>query len=118
MSAAHIPIVDWKRPAPTKYDLDYADLTNIDLSLYDAPGGKEKLVEIIRHALTEVGFWIVTNTGFTQEEIDHQFALGQTFFEQGLEEKKSVPCDFENGGYFGYRAAYERTVHGSDVFAP
>ncbi|KIY67144.1 Clavaminate synthase-like protein [Cylindrobasidium torrendii FP15055 ss-10] len=115
MSSSKIPIVHWERPAPTKYDLDYADLTSIDLSLYDKPEGCEKLVETIRHALTEVGFWVVTNTGFTQEEVDHQFALGQTFFEQSLEEKNSNRCNFEEGGYFGYRGAYERTVYGTDV---
>ncbi|KAF8913624.1 hypothetical protein CPB85DRAFT_1551029 [Mucidula mucida] len=100
MSPTSIPIVNWSRPEPTKYALDYADLTDIDLSLYDQPGGRETLVKTIRHALTEV---------------NHQFALGQTFFEQSLEEKNSNRCNFDEGGYFGYRAAFERTVYGTEV---
>ncbi len=97
------PIPKWDRPEPTQYPLDYAELTNIDLSLFDTEEGKLKLVETIRHALTDVGFWIVTGTGFTEEEIERQFAIGQAFYDQPLEERNSNKADLANGGYFGYR---------------
>ncbi|KAK4685958.1 hypothetical protein P7C73_g4177, partial [Tremellales sp. Uapishka_1] len=98
------PIPKWDRPEPTKCKLDYADLTNIDLSLFDTEEGKLGLVETIRHALTDVGFWIVTNSGFSEAEIEQQFALGQAFYNLSLEERNTNRCDVENGGYWGYRA--------------
>ncbi|ORY27485.1 hypothetical protein BCR39DRAFT_538233 [Naematelia encephala] len=113
--AIKYPIKPWNRPEPTKCELDYADLTNIDLSKFETEEGKLELVETIRHALTDVGFWIVTNTGFSEEEIEQQFAIGQAFFDLPLAERQSNPCDFANGGYFGYRGAWERTINGTDV---
>ena len=56
-----------------------------------------------RHAFTDVGFWVVTGTGFTEEEIEHQFAIGQAFYNLPLEERNLNRCDLANGGYFGYR---------------
>ena len=122
-------IPKWDRPAPTKCELDYAELTTIDLSKFDTEQGKLELVETIRyaparclsvacanvssHALTDVGFWIVTGSGFTEEEIERQFAIGQAFFGLPLEERNSNKCDFANGGYFGYRGV----SHSSDLVA-
>lgn len=42
------PIPKWDRPAPTKEALNYADLTNIDLSKFDSVSGRDELVETIR----------------------------------------------------------------------
>ncbi|KAL7423622.1 hypothetical protein Q5752_001203 [Cryptotrichosporon argae] len=109
------PIPKWDRPEPTKYPLDYAELTNIDISLTKTTEGKLQLVETIRDALTRVGFWIVTGTDFTEEEIEHQFALAQAFYNQPLEERNANKCDLANGGYFGYRGAWERKINGTDV---
>ena len=41
----------WKRPAPTTVDLPWADISVIDISSFDEPGGKEKLAEQLRHAV-------------------------------------------------------------------
>jgi hypothetical protein len=35
--------------------VDWAELVTLDLSLYDQPGGKEKLVEQLEHAVQYVG---------------------------------------------------------------
>ncbi|ODN73327.1 hypothetical protein L202_07869 [Cryptococcus amylolentus CBS 6039] len=111
------PIPKWDRPTPTTYPLNYADLTELPLDLFDSPSGREELVRRVKHALEEddLGFWSVTNTGFSEEEIEHQFAIGQAFYNLPLEERQSNPIDAKNGGYLGYRAAYERTINGTDV---
>ena len=44
-------IPQWKRPEKTREKLDWADIKVIDLSTFDEPGGKEKLVEELRDAV-------------------------------------------------------------------
>jgi len=41
----------WKRPAPTKVDLPWANISIIGISTFDEPGGKEKLAEQLQHAV-------------------------------------------------------------------
>jgi hypothetical protein len=43
----------WERPKKTTFDLDWAEISVIDLSTFDAPGGKEKLAEELRHAVSK-----------------------------------------------------------------
>lgn len=93
----------WSRPQPTKEDLDWAPLVEIDLSVFDQPGGKEKLAAQLYEAVTKVGFWVVTNTGIDDEKVLQQFSIGNTFFKEPLEEKRKHPCNFAEGEYFGYR---------------
>ncbi|WWC57578.1 uncharacterized protein I303_100110 [Kwoniella dejecticola CBS 10117] len=115
--AISYPIPKWDRPAPTTHELNWAELTELPLDLFDTPDGKAELVKRVKHALEveDLGFWSVTNTGFSEEEIEHQFAIGQAFYKLPLEERKSNSIDAANGGYLGYRAAYERTINGTDV---
>jgi hypothetical protein len=39
--------------------VDYAELITLDLELYEQPGGKEKLVKQLDHAVRNVGELIV-----------------------------------------------------------
>jgi hypothetical protein len=55
MPSATTEIPPWTRPAPTQEKLEYADLARIDLSKW--PEKKEELVEDLRFAVNEVGFW-------------------------------------------------------------
>lgn len=98
-----ILVKPWTRPEPTKEDLDWAPLVEIDLSIFDQPGGKEKLAAQLYEAVTKVGFWVVTNTGLDDERVLRQFSIGNTFFKEPLEEKRRYPCNFAQGEYFGYR---------------
>ena len=59
----------------------------LDLSLFDKPGGKEKLAEQLTYAAQHVGFFYVINFGISQEEVDRQFALGREFYNLPLDEK-------------------------------
>ncbi|KAJ4989925.1 flavonol synthase [Stagonosporopsis vannaccii] len=110
-------IPKWKRPEHTTKQLDWADIKVIDLSRFDSPGGKHKLAEELRDAVHTTGFFSVVGTGLTQEEVDRQYDIGQAYFDLPLEEKGDAAyrCDFANGNYFGYRAAYEKKIMGTDV---
>ena len=52
------------------------------------------------------GFFSGIGTGFTQDEVDRQYDIGQSYLNL-QDEVKGDPkyrCDFANGNYFGYRA--------------
>ncbi|GAA5866144.1 hypothetical protein JCM8547_000612 [Rhodosporidiobolus lusitaniae] len=104
MPSSVLDIPEWKRPAPTKEPLEYAELARIDLSKW--PAKKEELVEDLRHAVNEVGFWFVENTGITDEEVVRQMSIGNTFLDLPEEEKMEHPCDFAHGNFFGYRSGF------------
>ncbi|KAJ5090234.1 hypothetical protein N7532_008918 [Penicillium argentinense] len=93
----------WSRPEPTKEDLDWAPLVEIDLSQFDHPGGKEELAKQLHDAVTRVGFWVVVGHGLDDNQVLRQFSLGNAFFKEPLDEKRSFPCNFAEGEYFGYR---------------
>ena len=101
---------------------DWADLVTLDLSQFDVPGGKEKLAHQLKDAVHNgensfgmlyensadellyiVGFFYITNFGLSQDEVDHQFAIGKKLFELPTEEKLKYRADLEHGDYNGYR---------------
>lgn len=98
-----IPVKPWTRPEQTKEDLNWAELPKIDLARFDEPGGKQALAKELYDAVTRIGFWSVVNTGIEDERVLRQFSLGNTFFKEPLEEKRTFPCNFADGEYFGYR---------------
>jgi hypothetical protein len=98
-----ILVKPWSRPRETSENLDWAPLVKIDLSRFDEPGGKQELAKQLYDAVTRVGFWVVVNTGLDDERVLKQFSIGNTFFKEPLEEKRTTPCNFAEGEYFGYR---------------
>ncbi|GAA5917184.1 hypothetical protein JCM6882_000544 [Rhodosporidiobolus microsporus] len=103
-SALDIPV--WERPAPTTEipDSEFAQLARIDLSKW--PDRKEELVEDLRHAVNEVGFWFVENTGISDEEVVRQLSIGDAFLNLPFEEKNKHPCNFKEGVFFGFREGF------------
>ncbi|KAF2029233.1 Clavaminate synthase-like protein [Setomelanomma holmii] len=83
--------------------LDWADLPTLDLSLFDTPGGKEKLARQLFDAIDRIGFFYIINFGLSQEAVDRQFVMGKELFELPTEEKLKYRADLENGGYNGYK---------------
>ncbi|KAF2635944.1 Clavaminate synthase-like protein [Massarina eburnea CBS 473.64] len=77
----------------TKHELDWADLTTLDLSVFDTPG-----------------FFYITNFGIDQEAVDRQFAIGKELFQLPFSEKLKYRADLENGGYNGYKPLGLREV--------
>ncbi|KAF9887183.1 hypothetical protein FE257_010437 [Aspergillus nanangensis] len=98
-----VVIPSWNRPPPTTEDLDWAPLVQIDLSRFDEPGGKHELARQLYDAVTRVGFWVVVGHGLEDEQVLRQFSFGNAFFKEAIEEKRSFPCNFAEGEYFGYR---------------
>ncbi|PVH93696.1 Clavaminate synthase-like protein, partial [Periconia macrospinosa] len=94
----------------TTYDLDWADLATLDLSLFDTPGGKDKLSKKLFDAIQNIGFFYITNFGLSQEAVDRQFAIGKALFQLPFSEKLQYRADLENGGYNGYKPLGLREV--------
>ena len=55
MPSAIPDIKPWPRPPPSQEPIDYAELARIDLAKW--PEKKSELVEDLRYAVNEVGFW-------------------------------------------------------------
>lgn len=66
------------------------------------------LIEAVRTK----GFFYVTNFDISQEKVNRQFALGQKFYENPLEEKLKYTPDLDAGEYNGYRPAGRRIIGG------
>ncbi|KAL3442282.1 hypothetical protein BJX65DRAFT_321614 [Aspergillus insuetus] len=94
----------------TTHDLDWADLSTLDLSQFDEPGGKERLAKQLFEAIQKIGFFYIINFGLSQEEVDRQFSIGQQIFNLPLEEKLKYRAELEKGGYNGYKPAGLREI--------
>ncbi|OQD66251.1 hypothetical protein PENDEC_c065G04816 [Penicillium decumbens] len=107
----------WEQPAKTSAKLPWANIKTIDLSNFDEPGGKQKLAADLRDAIHETGFFSIIGTGLTDKEVQRQYDIGQGFFNITLEDRSrpEYRCDFANGNYFGYRAANEKHIKGTEV---
>ncbi|KAK7045449.1 hypothetical protein VNI00_007702 [Paramarasmius palmivorus] len=104
----------WNSPPATTATLDWAPLQTIDISKFDAPGGKQELANELRDAVKVWGFWNVVGSGIPQELVNRQFSIANTFFKLPLEEKRKVPCDVTVGNNFGYHEP-TRFVGNTDV---
>lgn len=107
---------EWQTPKETSYDLDWANLTVIDLSKFDDIQGRKELVQELGEAVKKDGFWAVVGSGISEEEINDQFKLGLKFFnDYALDDKLRQLVNFEEGNYFGYKPKDIKTVFGTDV---
>ena len=98
-----LEIPPYQRPAETQEDLEWAPLVEINISRFDEPGEKHKLAAKLEDAVRNVGFWIVTGHGITDEEILRQLAIATAFFHLPMEEKVKAPIDLGNDLNWGYR---------------
>lgn len=89
--------------AETTADLEWADLIAIDLSLFDQPGGKQKLAAQLKGAISTVGFFYVVNFGLSESEVDEQFALAQEIFALPESEKQKYRVNPNKQGFFGWK---------------
>jgi non-haem dioxygenase in morphine synthesis N-terminal len=105
IDAANWPLQAYSRPPLTKEtDLKYAPLVEIDLSHWDEPGEKQRLAEQLRSAVRDVGFYIVTGHGISDEETMEVLSIANTYFHTvSLESKRLNPIDLGAGQSFGYR---------------
>ncbi|KAF7342899.1 Flavonol synthase [Mycena sanguinolenta] len=80
----------WTPAQETETDLDWAPLITIDFAKWDTPGGKQALAHELAAAVHDTGFWVIINPGITQEAMDQQFSLANTFFHLPEEQKNEV----------------------------
>jgi len=98
-----LEIPPYQRPAETQEDLEWAPLVEINISRFNEPGEKQKLAAKLEDAVRNVGFWIVTGHGITDEEVLRQLAIATAFFHLPMEEKVKAPIDLGNDLNWGYR---------------
>ncbi|KAJ5478284.1 Oxoglutarate/iron-dependent dioxygenase [Penicillium desertorum] len=96
-------IPSYSQVPETTFDLDWADLATLDLSLFDEPGGKKHLAKLLFEAIQNIGFFYIINLGLSQEDVDRQFSIGKEIFKLPIEEKLKFRAETENGGYNSYK---------------
>lgn len=90
---------------PTKENLQYADLTIIDLSKAATAEGRAELAVDLREALTTHGFCYIINHGYTQAQNERMFDIADIPM-SGVpeEEKRAYAGDSKKTGLFqGYK---------------
>ncbi|OKL61408.1 hypothetical protein UA08_03297 [Talaromyces atroroseus] len=102
----------YQHPPESKADLPWAELVTLDLEDYHRSGGKERLAKQLEHAVHHVGFFYVKNFGLTQEQVDQQFTLAQSFFELPVEEKEKYEVNYAAADYNGWRRPGRHTQGG------
>lgn len=91
--------------APTKEDLEWADLPIIDFSKAHTPEGRAELAPQVRDAMRNTGFLYAINHGMTQAQTDRIFDIGDALFTQVSEEEKMQHAAkmAEEGSKIGYK---------------
>nr|XP_019015137.1 uncharacterized protein I206_01225 [Kwoniella pini CBS 10737]OCF53918.1 hypothetical protein I206_01225 [Kwoniella pini CBS 10737] len=91
---------------PSKMNIPYADLMNIDISTFDnGEDTRQKLANQVYEAMTTKGFFVLTGFGISEAEISKQVDIGYTVLEKTpLEEKKKLDGHMDKTGlYRGFK---------------
>jgi isopenicillin N synthase-like dioxygenase len=81
--------------------MSFDSIPILDLSLADNPETKPDLLLDLRHALLEVGFLYIKNTGIPTDLVQKTITLGKDFF--NLPEDKKLECEMKNAkSFLGY----------------
>lgn len=90
----------------------------IDLApLHDGIRGAQKLAPMLRHALEQVGFLLITNHDIPSDLVDLAFAEAKRFHDQPLHEKIKLKLNEHNNGYMMEGRYNVRTSRVSDETA-
>ncbi|KAJ5094866.1 clavaminate synthase-like protein [Penicillium angulare] len=95
-------------PLPTKEDLDYVDLVNLDLSKFDDPAGREELKNTLYKAATGYGFLTLSNHGISDDTYLRQMRISNAMMTLSPEKKapyEVTPEEDARGLYVGYKPA-------------
>jgi len=93
-------------PAPvTKEDIDWADLTFIDLAKARSPEGRAEQVRLARDATHKQGFFYVINHGLDKTIVDRMVDIAALAFDDVSDEEKLryQARIKETGEYLGYK---------------
>lgn len=81
--------------------MDFIDLIDIDLSKFDDQTTRKEIAKDLLHAVTEHGFFTVSNHGIPEKLWDQQMDVANTMMRLDQEQKKP----FEGFVTDGYLAA-------------
>ncbi|KAF4579709.1 hypothetical protein EYR40_000113 [Pleurotus pulmonarius] len=97
------PLKAYIPPPPTKEDLDFADLSVIDLSKASTPEGRSELALQIHKALRDVGFFYAINHGYTSAQTARVFDIASATFDLVSDEEKRDYTGKDTSVYRGYK---------------
>ncbi|EXJ53651.1 uncharacterized protein A1O5_13102 [Cladophialophora psammophila CBS 110553] len=81
--------------------MSFSSVPILDLSLARDPATKAQFLVDLRHALLEVGFLYIKNTGIPPALVDEVITLGKSFFD--LPEEKKLEIEMKNApSFLGY----------------
>lgn len=81
--------------------MSFSSIPILDLSLARSPETKPQLLADLRHALLEVGFLYIKNTGIPPDLVAEVIRLGKAFFD--LPEEKKLEVEMKNApSFLGY----------------
>lgn len=81
--------------------MSFSSIPILDLSLARSSETKPAFLASLRHALLEVGFLYIRNTGIDESLVNETIRLGKEFFE--LPEEKKLECEMKNAkSFLGY----------------
>ncbi|KAL4874221.1 hypothetical protein BJY04DRAFT_225271 [Aspergillus karnatakaensis] len=116
MSSSTIPTIPkWVEPEVTREPLEYVDLVDLDLSKFDNPVTRKELARDLLQAVTEHGFFTISNHGIPKTLWDHQMDIGNTIMHLSQEEKKPYEATSEEdaqGIYVGFKPSGELGIKG------
>lgn len=80
-------------------DTDAIPVIDLGPYLAGAPGALDHAAEVLRFALTEIGFYAIVNHGVPQELIREVYREAARFHAQPLDKKLAIKIDKHNVGY-------------------
>lgn len=84
-----------------KANMSFNTIPILDLSLAGSSQTKPRFLQDLRHALLEVGFLYIRNTGISADLVQDVIKLGKAFFD--LPEDKKLECEMKNAkSFLGY----------------
>ncbi|KAF4865442.1 UPF0676 protein [Colletotrichum siamense] len=94
--------------SPSKENLDYVKLVNLDLAKFDDPVGRQELAKELYEAATGYGFLTLTNHGISDEVYARQMQIANAMMTLPPDEKapyEVTPEEDARGLYVGYKPA-------------
>ncbi|KAL4965119.1 uncharacterized protein BDV14DRAFT_200107 [Aspergillus stella-maris] len=116
MPSSTVPVLPrWVAPDVTKELLDYIDLIDIDLSKFDDPTTRKELATDLLKAVTEHGFFTISNHGISKALWDNQMDVANSIMRLSQAEKKpyeATPEEDVQGIYVGFKPSGELGIKG------
>ncbi|KAF4813097.1 Gibberellin 20 oxidase 5 [Colletotrichum siamense] len=108
-------ISKWNAPEPTKENLDYVELIDLDLSKFEHLETKKELAKDLLQAVALHGFFTISNHGISTKLWDHQMDVANAVMTLSNEEKRpyeGTPEEDQKGIYVGFKPSGELGTKG------